>query len=219
MPQLGESIAEATVVRMLVSVGSPVRIDQEVIEVETNKATMGVTALCSGVLEELRVEEGVSYAVGTILGILDVTEEEVVRTGVDTMEVMERKRAESQSGTSQVTGEQNLHFAVDGDGYEETAPPEIVPSVRGLSVPTGTMGAHYISPRMRARMDEMGLREADLSAIVGSGAGGRVTVDDLEKFLDYIQTWPSVTDASRRGRCHAAQLDASSRYRGNFGGT
>lgn len=207
MPQLGESIAEATVVRMLVPVGSPVTIDQEVLEVETNKATMGVTALCSGTLEELRVEEGVSYAVGTILGILDVTEEEVARTGVDTCEVMERKRLESQSGTTPSKGEQNLHFAVDGDGYEEAAPPEIVPSVRGLSVPTGTMGAHYISPRMRARMDEMGLREADLSAIVGSGAGGRVTVDDLEKFLDYIQTWPSsqaspmrlaVADAMRR---------------------
>lgn len=207
MPQLGESIAEATVVRMLASVGSPVIIDQEVMEVETNKATMGVTALCSGILEELRAEEGVSYAVGSILGILEVTEDEVARTGVDTMEVMERKRSESQIAPHRVTGEQNLHFAVDGDGYEETTPPEIVPSVRGLSVPTGTMGAHYISPRMRARMDEMGLREADLSAIVGSGAGGRVTVDDLEKFLDYIQTWPSsqaspmrlaVADAMRR---------------------
>ena len=39
MPQLGESIAEATVVRLLVSAGNPVIIDQEVMEVETNKAT------------------------------------------------------------------------------------------------------------------------------------------------------------------------------------
>jgi pyruvate/2-oxoglutarate dehydrogenase complex dihydrolipoamide acyltransferase (E2) component len=206
MPQLGESIAEATVVRLLVSAGSPVIIDQEVMEVETNKATMGVTALCSGILEELRAEEGVSYSVGTILGVLEVTEEEVARTGVDTMEALEKKRQQEASDEGQVKGEQNLHFAVEGDGYEEAAP-EIVPSVRGLSVPTGTMGAHYISPRMRARMDEMGLREADLSAIVGTGAGGRVTVDDLEKFLDYIQTWPSskaspmrlaVADAMRR---------------------
>jgi pyruvate/2-oxoglutarate dehydrogenase complex dihydrolipoamide acyltransferase (E2) component len=60
---------------------------------------------------------------------------------------------------------------------------------------------------MRARMDEMGLREADISAIVGTGAGGRVTVEDLEKFLDYIGSWPSshaspmrmaVADAMRR---------------------
>lgn len=206
MPQLGESIAEATVVRLLVAVGDTVVTDQEVMEVETNKATMGVTALCSGVVEELRAEEGISYAVGTVLGTLEVTEEEVARTGVDTIEMVEAKRVQAVKEESQASGEQNLHFAVEGDGYEESAP-EVVPTIRGLTVPTGTMGAHYISPRMRARMDEMGLREADLSAIVGSGAGGRVTVDDLERFLDYIQTWPSsnaspmrlaVADAMRR---------------------
>jgi pyruvate/2-oxoglutarate dehydrogenase complex dihydrolipoamide acyltransferase (E2) component len=207
MPQLGESIAEATVVRLLIQAGDSVTTDQEVMEVETNKATMGVTALCSGTVEELRAEEGISYAVGTILGILDVTEEEVARTGVDTLEALELKRQAAVVEEAQAqSGEQNLHFAVEGDGYEEVAP-QVVPTIRGLSVPTGTMGAHYISPRMRARMDEMGLREADLSAIVGSGTGGRVTVDDLEKFLDYIQTWPSsnaspmrlaVADAMRR---------------------
>ena len=48
MPQLGESIAEATIIRHLIAVGDSVEPDQEVIEVETNKATMGVTALCAG---------------------------------------------------------------------------------------------------------------------------------------------------------------------------
>ena len=45
MPQLGESIAEATIVRLDIQVGGKVVPDQEVIEVETNKATMGVTSL------------------------------------------------------------------------------------------------------------------------------------------------------------------------------
>src|SRR5690606_3118652 len=89
----------------------------------------------------------------------------------------------------------------------EERQPVVEPSVRGLPVPAGVKGAHYISPRMRARMDEMGLREADISAVVGTGAGGRVTVEDLEKFLDYISKWPSshaspmrlaVADAMRR---------------------
>ena len=44
MPQLGESIAEATVVSLLVKVGDQVRTDQDLIEVETNKATMSVTS-------------------------------------------------------------------------------------------------------------------------------------------------------------------------------
>ncbi len=208
MPQLGESIAEATVIRILATAGSQVIADQEVMEVETNKATMGVTALCSGVLEEWRVSEGTSYAVGTLLGIVVATDEEIERTGVDTLESLEKQRAISADAMEikPNDAEQNLHFAVDGEGYVESAP-QVRPNVKGLAVPAGTMGAHYISPRMRARMDEMGLREADLSAVVGSGAGGRVTVEDLEKFLDYIQTWPSsnaspmrlaVADAMRR---------------------
>ena len=197
MPQLGESIAEATVVRLMVAVGDKVTTDQEVIEVETNKATMGVTALCSGVVEELRCGEGVSYTVGTILGVLEVSEEEVARTGVDTLESLEIRRLHEEKIESSAAGEQNLHFAVEAESYEEKVP-ELMPTIRGLAVPAGTMGAHYISPRMRARMDEMGLREADLSAVVGTGAGGRVTVDDLEKFLDYIQTWPSSTASPMR---------------------
>jgi pyruvate/2-oxoglutarate dehydrogenase complex dihydrolipoamide acyltransferase (E2) component len=203
MPQLGESIAEATVIRLDVKVGDEVKTDQEIIEVETNKATMGITTLCNGVVSEIRAVEGVSYSVGSLLGLLEVTEEEIARTGVDTIESLEAKNQSQPQETK--SGEENLHFALDGDSYEED--PSIVPTVKGLPVPTGVMGAHYISPRMRARMNDMGLREADISAIAGTGAGGRVTVEDLERFLDYLESWPSapaspmrlaVADAMRR---------------------
>ncbi|MCW1886525.1 2-oxo acid dehydrogenase subunit E2 [Luteolibacter flavescens] len=203
MPQLGESIAEATVVRIGIAPGDTVQTDQEVIEVETSKATMGVTTLCRGTVKEIMAREGETYSVGTLLGLLDVTDEELTRTGVESIEAAaDRRTAEATSPQQQ---EKNLHFALDDDSYEES--PAVVPSVKGLAVPTGTMGAHYISPRMRARMNDMGLREADISAIVGTGTGGRVTVEDLEKFLDYIETWPSsnaspmrmaVADAMRR---------------------
>ncbi len=194
MPQLGESIAEATVIRLGISVGDPVRTDQEIIEVETNKAVMGVTTLCDGIVSEIRAVEGVSYSVGSLLGLLEVTEEEVARTGVDTIESIDAKKLAEQEQNP--AGEENLHFALDGDSYEEN--PSIIPSVKGLPVPTGVMGAHYISPRMRARMDDMGLREADISAVVGTGAGGRVTVEDLERFLDYLDAWPSVAASPMR---------------------
>jgi len=194
MPQLGESIAEATVIRLDVAVGDSVKTDQEIIEVETNKAVMGVTTLCDGVVSEMRAVEGVSYSVGSLLGLLEVTEEEVVRTGVDTVESLEAKK-DSQSGRKD-KGEENLHFALDGDSYEED--PSIIPSVKGLPVPTGVMGAHYISPRMRARMNDLGIREADISAVVGTGAGGRVTVEDLERFIDYLEDWPSVAASPMR---------------------
>ena len=204
MPQLGESIAEATIIRIDIKPGEEVAADQEVIEVETQKATMGVTTLCKGTVKEITAKEGETYAVGTMLGLLEVTDEEVTKTGVETLESAAEKRVAE--AAAQPDEEKNLHFAVDNDSYEEKQP-VVEPSVRGLPVPAGVKGAHYISPRMRARMDELGLREADISAIVGTGAGGRVTVEDLEKFLDYIETWPSshaspmrlaVADAMRR---------------------
>ena len=70
MPQLGESIAEATVIRLDVKLGDSVKTDQEIIEVETNKATMGITTLCDGLVSEIRAVEGVSYSVGSLLGLL-----------------------------------------------------------------------------------------------------------------------------------------------------
>ena len=83
MPQLGESIAEATVVRLPFAVGDQVQGDAEIIEVETNKATMGVTAPCSGRVAELFVELQQSYPVGATLGWLEVSEDEAARLGLD----------------------------------------------------------------------------------------------------------------------------------------
>lgn len=190
MPQLGESIAEARIVRLFIKPGDIVVADQDIIEVETNKAVMSVTTLCGGTVTEIRGKEGENYAVGSLLGILEATEEEVARTGAPVMggnpEALEPDDDQ----------EENLHFRQDEQSYEE--PVLVEPSVRGLPVPAGMKGAHYISPRMRARMDELGLREADISAIAGSGAGGRVTVDDLESFLDYIQGWPHSTASPMR---------------------
>lgn len=201
MPQLGESIAEAMIVRFNVAVGDTVEADQEIIEVETNKATMGVTTLCGGVVKEILAEEGVSYAVGSVLGTVEATEEELERTGVTTVEAHQEEHAQEQAAEE----EANVHFKTEGAGYFE--PKAVEPNVKGLPVPMGKKGAHYISPRMRARMNELGLQAADISAVSGSGAGGRVTVEDLEQFLEYISTWPAskaspmrlaVADAMRR---------------------
>lgn len=191
MPQLGESIAEARIIRLLIAVGDTVVVDQEIIEVETNKATMAVTTLCGGTITEIRGEEGVEYPVGTLLGILEATEEEIERTGSPVLGA----EGDTPSPTNDQE-EENLHFRSTESAYEE--PKLLEPSIRGLPVPAGTKGAHYISPRMRARMDELGLQGADISAIAGSGAGGRVTVEDLEKFLAYISEWPRTTASPMR---------------------
>ena len=195
MPQLGESIAEATVIRLDVALGSDVVADQEVIEVETNKATMGVTTLCGGVVKELFAEEGETYAVGTILGLLEVTKEEVERTGVT---IHGDGDVPSEPVEEEVSRPHDYRPGEEEDSYTP-AKVEVEPSVQGFKVPAGGLrGAHYISPRMRACMNELGLQGADVSAIAGSGAGGRVTVEDLESFLSYIEGWPNTKSSPMR---------------------
>src|SRR5579863_319082 len=83
MPQLGESIAEATIVRMLVKPGEDVHADQDVFEVETNKATMTVSSPCPGRVAKLLVKLDASYPVGAVLGYLDASTEDVSRLGLD----------------------------------------------------------------------------------------------------------------------------------------
>src|SRR5512144_3268707 len=56
MPQLGESIAEATIVDIKVKPGDQVVDDQEIIDVETNKAVMGVTTPCKGKIDKITVQ-------------------------------------------------------------------------------------------------------------------------------------------------------------------
>ncbi len=208
MPQLGESIAEATIVKFLVQPGDTVEVDQEIIEVETNKATMGVTTLCGGTITTFHVEEGVSYAVGTQLGIIEATEEEVQATGVSPIDSNTAAPEKNEQELIERTLSHGDNPAIAQQSQMDVPDSiSIQPNVQGLPVPVGTKGANYISPRMRARMDELGLHAADISAIQGNGAGGRVTIEDLEAFLVGIEEWPkskaspmrlAVADAMRR---------------------
>jgi len=169
MPQLGESIAEATVVRFLVSEGSEITADQHVIEVETNKAVMEVTAPCSGKLISVLAKEGESYPVGATLGEIEVTEEEAKHLGLNDAPASETQHKKPPQTQRQPT------------------PQTVEPTVTGLPVPAHAKGVSYLSPRMKARMAELGLHAADLAGVAGSGASGRVTIDDLERFLQDLE--------------------------------
>src|SRR6202012_5259237 len=83
MPQLGESIAEAAIINFLVKPGDEVEADQNLIEVETNKATMTVTSPCKGRIDKFIVQLHESYAVGATLGQIEATKEEAARLGLD----------------------------------------------------------------------------------------------------------------------------------------
>ncbi len=204
MPQLGESIAEAIIVSFHVKTGDAVTADQEIIEVETNKATMGVTTPCKGIVAELVAKVGESYPVGSTLGFLEVSEADAVSCGFfQTTPQRDDSPASAPSAESQeapaptsakpaALDAKKSHFDSPAENilpdYNLAQPNQVRPTVRGLPVPMTAKGASYLSPRMKVRMQELGLHAADLAGLAGSGAGGRVTVEDFEKFLYDLET-------------------------------
>ena len=179
MPQLGESIAEATIISFLVKAGDTVEADQDLVEVETNKASMNVSSPARGKVEQWVAKAEESYAVGEVLGYLEVTKGEAERLGLDAPAPTEADRTEQKGNGSPAAGQRH--------GVE--------PTVRGLPVPAHAAGASYMSPRMKARMAELGLHAADMAGIAGSGAAGRVTIEDLEKYLANLEK-QKLTEAS-----------------------
>ena len=166
MPQFGESAAEATVVAWLVQPGAKVSAEQELVEVQTEKSLLTVAAPASGTLAIQRVASGEKVAVGDVLAVLEVdagTPGAVASTAAST--------AASQAACA-TQNEAAAH------------PVERRRPARGDATLRASFGdAAFISPAVRARLLEAGLTISDLATIPGTGAGGRVTVEDLEAYL------------------------------------
>ncbi|HYE06201.1 MAG TPA: 2-oxo acid dehydrogenase subunit E2, partial [Planctomycetota bacterium] len=163
LPQFGESAAEATVVTWIASPGQHVAAEQDLVEVQTEKSVMTVASPIAGTLAEQCVKPNQRLAVGDTLCWLDVDEGVVVPKAND----RSAAAATAAAAVGQVPAHSRHAFAAE------------------LPLPTAP-GPEFISPRLRARMAEAGMSSADLAAIPGSGARGRVTARDLEQFL--IQT-------------------------------
>ena len=186
MPQLGESIAEATIVDIKVKPGDEVAVDQEIIDVETNKAVMGVTTPCKGRIEKITARLKETYPIGSVLGYVEASEADAARfkkQAPPPQTVAEEIPARADQEVK--PARQEKIAAGDGDGARPG----------GLPVPATLKGASFVSPRVRARMAELQLTPADLAAITGTGAGNRVTIKDLEDFLHKIDN-QSVKEAS-----------------------
>src|SRR5215468_11419246 len=200
MPQLGESIAEATIVDIKIKPGDEVVDDQEIIDVETNKAVMGVTTPCKGKIDKITVQLKETYPVGAVLGYVEASEEDAARFKKRMPEPPKEAVAEeipARADQEVMPARQEKIAARDGDGAR----------TGGLPVPAAAKGATFMSPRVRARMAELQLTTADLVGIMGTGTGNRVTIKDLENFLHKIENQTAqeaskiragVADAMRR---------------------
>src|SRR5215469_12723288 len=71
MPQMGESIAEGTIVRWLKQVGENIKRDEPLFEISTDKVDAEIPAPSSGVLTEIKVKEGETVAVNTVVAVID----------------------------------------------------------------------------------------------------------------------------------------------------
>ncbi|HEY6111266.1 MAG TPA: dihydrolipoamide acetyltransferase family protein [Chthoniobacterales bacterium] len=206
MPQLGESIAEATIVEIKVKPGDEVAADQEIIDVETNKAVMGVTTPCKGKIDKITAQLKETYPIGTVLGYIEASEADAARFTKHAPPPPQKEVAEEiPTRADEEVHESKPHFAVDGEGYKTYAPSSGVSG--GLPVPAALKGASFVSPRVRARMAELQLTQADLAGITGTGTGNRITIKDLENFLHKIDNQTAkeasairagVADAMRR---------------------
>jgi pyruvate/2-oxoglutarate dehydrogenase complex dihydrolipoamide acyltransferase (E2) component len=185
MPQLGESVAEATIIRFLAQAGEAVTSDQEIIEVETNKAVMGVTTPCDGVIAEFTAEVNQTYPNGAILGYITASAEDAERLGVS----VSQPRAE-------VPASLESHQKV----------PPAMPTITIPMMPAKS-GGPFVSPRVRSKADQLGWQQQDLSLVPGTGKNGRVTANDVEKYLADLEQHPSqkatglrlaIADAMRR---------------------
>ena len=205
MPQLGESMAEATIVAIKVKAGERVAVDQEIIEVETDKAVMGVTTPCAGEIAAIEAEVKGIYAVGAVLGYVEASEADAARFQKTTPEpppgevAREVPGREEESAKAQGTAN-GSHFQVDEKGLAPvpTGSHFQVDKTGVLPVPVGAKGAGYLSPRVRARMAELSLTNADLAGIAGSGNAGRITIKDLEKFLGGLEKQSVETASAMR---------------------
>jgi pyruvate/2-oxoglutarate dehydrogenase complex dihydrolipoamide acyltransferase (E2) component len=186
MPQLGESIAEATIVSINVKPGEKVAADQEIIEVETNKAVMGVTTPCAGEIAKIDVQVKETYPIGAVLGYIEASEKDAARFAKQAPPEPQRDMTEEIPGRNE---EMAKAEKTKSNGARAKVPTD------GLPVPAAAKGAGFLSPRVRARMAELQLTNADLAGIAGTGNGNRVTIKDLENYLRQMES-QTTSDAS-----------------------
>src|SRR5437764_5915694 len=191
MPQLGESIAEATIVSINVKPGEKVAADQEIIEVETNKAVMGVTTPCAGEIAKIDAQVKEMYPIGAVLGYIEASEKDAARFAKQAPPPeVQREMTEEIAGRNEETAKAEK---TKSNGARAKVPTD------GLPVPAAAKGAGFLSPRVRARMAELQLTNADLAGIAGTGSGDRVTIKALENDLRQIES-QTPSDAERRNR-------------------
>ncbi len=172
MPQLGESVTEGTITRWFKAVGESVTEDEPLFEVSTDKVDTEVPAPAGGVLTEIRVPEGDTVDVGTVLAVLGDG------SGAPAVEAPVAEAPAPTPDPAPVAAAVPAPAATPAPAPVTPAPAAPAPAAATPApapvAPTGS-GA-LLSPLVRRLIDEHGL---DPATIAGTGIGGRITREDV----------------------------------------
>ncbi len=164
LPQLGQTMEEGTVVGCMVKVGDEVKKGDCIFEIETDKATLEMESPAEGFVKYIIAEVGQTLPVGTLILVLGEKDEEVPQSFVDSLKAA--GSAVAVEAASAVVGE---------PAKPETQPIKSADKIKA-------------SPRARKLAEQLGV---DLSKVTGTGPGGRITEQDIEKSAASISTEPA----------------------------
>jgi 2-oxoglutarate dehydrogenase E2 component (dihydrolipoamide succinyltransferase) len=163
LPKMGESVAEATITNWLKKVGDKIAIDEAVLEIATDKVDSEIPSEISGVLSEI---------------LFNV--DDIVKVG-QTIAIIETESLPTPEGGAK--SEVNLGISESVKSIESS----IAKSTEIVSTPhsgAGGLSDKFFSPLVKNIAKQEGISIAELEAINGSGKEGRVTKEDILKFVE-----------------------------------
>jgi pyruvate dehydrogenase E2 component (dihydrolipoamide acetyltransferase) len=184
MPQMGESIAEGTMSKWLKAVGDPIKRDEPIFEISTDKVDAEIPAPNAGVLAEVLVQEGETVAVGTVVARIE-TDAGAAVAAPSAPAPAEQPRAEAPAAPE-------VPNAPAAAPAAASAP---TPTAAATPAPAGTAEERLqqkSTPLVRKMVAEHGL---DLSQIPGTGTAGRVTKGDVLAYLEQGGATPAAPAA------------------------
>ncbi|MGI8938199.1 MAG: dihydrolipoamide acetyltransferase family protein [Iamia sp.] len=216
MPQLGETVTEGTITKWLKSVGDEITEDEAIVEVSTDKVDSEIPSPVSGTITEIKVEEGDTVDVGAVLAVVgDGDAAPAEDSGGSEADAGDDAEAEPEAEEDQDDADDASQDEADepepaeeeeapptqaeqpepAPADEESAPAEPAPveSEGGSEAPSGggTEGM-VLSPVVRRLVAE---NDVDVSSLTGSGAGGRITRNDVLAAIEGGQAEPATPSA------------------------
>jgi 2-oxoglutarate dehydrogenase E2 component (dihydrolipoamide succinyltransferase) len=164
---MGESIAEGTIVRWIKKVGDPIDRDEPLFEISTDKVDAEIPSPAAGILTEIKVKEGETVAVNSVVATIGTANE--VKTGGSELP----EAAAGQPEISRATPQSSWTEASDSAGQAA--------AIEGDQPSREDLRRQKSSPLVRKIAAEHGI---DISQIQGTGLGGRVTKEDILKFIE-----------------------------------